>query len=152
MLVAAADQVTLSKDEQKGLQALVSSHKTGQQIALRARIVLLAGEQIGVLETARRLGIRGKTVRRWRKRWCSRREQDVMARLLDNPRSGKPCKFTPEQVCKIIALACESPDGDVEDGIPVTHWSRATLAREAVRRKIVPEISETSAGRFLKRC
>jgi transposase len=150
MLVAAADQITLSKDEQKGLEALISSHKTGQQIALRARIVIIAGEKIGVLETARRLGVRGKTVRRWRKRWCSSTGSDVVGRLSDKPRSGKPCKFTPEQVCKIIALACESPDAD--SGLPVTHWSRRTLAQEAVRRKIVPEISETSAGRFLKRC
>ncbi|MBV9603236.1 MAG: helix-turn-helix domain-containing protein [Chloroflexi bacterium] len=30
-------------------------------------------------------------------------------RLADAPKPGAPPKFTPEQICQIIALACEKP-------------------------------------------
>jgi putative transposase len=49
---------------------------------------------------------------------------------------------------QIIALACESPS---EAGRPVSHWTPAELADEAVKRGIVEEISPRSVGRFLKR-
>lgn len=150
MPLLAANPVSLSNSERQGLEKLVGSHQTGQQLSLRARIILHADEKVEVKKSARRLDIRGKTVRRWRKRWCEGHGKDIQDRLSDRQRSGKPCKFTPEQVCKIIALACETPEKG--DGLPITHWSRRELAEEAVRRKIVTEISQTSAGRFLKRC
>jgi hypothetical protein len=68
--------------------------------------------------------------------------------LVDEPRSGKPATFTPEQICSIVALACEDPR---ESGRPVTHWSTTKLADEAMKRGIVEEISARSVGRFLGR-
>jgi len=47
-----------------------------------------------------------------------------------------------------VALACEPPEAT---GVPITHWSQSELARQAVARGIVPEISHNSVGRFLKR-
>ena len=67
--------------------------------------------------------------------------------LVDQPRSGKPATFSPEQICQIVALACEDPR---ESGRPVTHWSTPELADEAVKRGIVESISPRSVGRFLK--
>ena len=34
----------------------------------------------------------------------------VAARLNDAPRSGAPARFTPEVICKIVALSCEDPE------------------------------------------
>jgi Homeodomain-like domain len=68
--------------------------------------------------------------------------------LCDRPRSGAPPTFTAEQVCQIVAMACEAPSQ--ESGRPVTHWSTTELAEEAVKRGIVKEISARSVGRFLK--
>ncbi|MFQ5795614.1 MAG: helix-turn-helix domain-containing protein, partial [Candidatus Bipolaricaulia bacterium] len=56
-------------------------------------------------------------------------------------------QFTPEQICQIIALACESPG---ECGRAVTHWTPTELADEAVKRGVVASISPRSVGRFLK--
>ena len=67
--------------------------------------------------------------------------------LADAPRPGAPGKFAAEQIVLIIALACEIP---VESARPVTHWTRAELADEAVRRGIVESISPRQVGRFKK--
>ena len=47
----------------------------------------------------------------------------------------------------VVALACERPE---EGGVPLSQWSAADLAREAVRRGIVTSISPRSVGRFLR--
>jgi len=114
-----------------------------------ARIILLAADGVSVSETARRLCIWRKTASMWRKRW---READAAAstaeRLSDAPRCGAPGKFTPEQVCAIIALACEEPK---DSDLPISQWSQSEVARQAVKRGIVASISHGSVGRFFKR-
>jgi transposase-like protein len=50
-------------------EALVRAHSTSQQLALRARMILHAADNIGVRESARELDVWPKTVRYWRKRW-----------------------------------------------------------------------------------
>jgi transposase len=73
----------------------------------------------------------------------------VIELLQDNERSGAPAKFTPEQLCQIVALACEiTPE---ECHRPVSHWTARELADEAIARRIVPTISPRHVGRFLKR-
>ena len=136
--------------EQHGeLTGLIRAHSTPQKLAERARIVLLAAEGVSVSETARRLGIWRKTASTWRQRW---READaaqgVAERLSDASRPGAPGKFTPEQVCAIIALACEAPE---DSGLPISQWSQSEVARQAVKRGIVSSISHGSVGRFFKR-
>ena len=73
----------------------------------------------------------------------------VQEALADEPRPGTPPTFTPEQVVRIVALACEDPRE--ESGRPITHWSTAELADEAIERGIVQSISARSVGRFLGR-
>jgi hypothetical protein len=67
--------------------------------------------------------------------------------LSDSPRSGCPATFAPDQIARIIAVACEPP-GDSDR--PVTHWTPTELAEEVVARGIVPAISVRHVGRFLK--
>jgi putative transposase len=89
------------------------------------------------------------TVRRWRGRWNDTSAiADLAVRLADAPRPGVTSKFTAEQICAIVALACEPPEAV---GITITHWSPSELARQAVARGIVSGISHSSVGRFLKR-
>ena len=74
--------------------------------------------------------------------------EDVMDEILaDAPRPGTPTIFTPEQVAKIIAVACEKPS---ESERPVSHWTPRELAAEAILRGIVKTISARHVGRFLK--
>ncbi len=140
--------ITLGESQRRVLEGLEGAHGTPQQLALRARIVLWADEGVSVHETARRLGVWPKTVRRWRQRWSSASDGDLAARLSDAPRRGTPAKFTPEQVCAIIAVACEKP---AASGRAVSHWSQREVADEAMKRGLVDKISQRSVGRFFKR-
>jgi putative transposase len=150
MMPRFATPIELNRQEQAGLERLVRCSSTPQSLALRARIILLAGEGAGVVEIAERLGVWRKGVSHWRSRWLesSGSPGTVGERLSDAPRSGTPAKITPEQVCSIVALACEAP-GD--SGLPISHWTQQALAYEAMRRGILEEISQRSVGRFLKR-
>jgi len=56
--------------------------------------------------------------------------------------------FTPEQICQIMALACEDPE---RLDVPISQWSQSELARQAVNRGIIKSISHGSVGRFLKK-
>jgi len=114
---------------------------------MRARIVLMAGAGVGVRETARQLDVGRATVQRWRERWRTSGGQPFAERLRDAPRPGTPPTFQTEQICEIIALACEPPS---ESGRPFTHWTHAALATAARESGIVERISAHSIGRFLR--
>ncbi len=143
-----AAPIVLSCEERAGLGRLIRASSTPQQVALRARMIILADEGLTIVETAARLGVWRKTVSQWRRRWLSGRGGSVPARLSDAPRIGAPARITPEQVCAIVALACEAPS---ESGLPVTHWSQQELADAAMQRGIVDRVSQRSVGRFLKK-
>ena len=52
----------------------------------------------------------------------------------------------PAQVAEVKALACELPS---ENGVPLSRYSSGEIAREAVKRGIVAEISGTTVWRWL---
>jgi putative transposase len=145
----AADLVIVLPAQAEALEALVRAHSTSQQLALRARMILHAADNIGVRESALELDVWPKTVRYWRKRWREAPDgQSVPERLCDAPRSGAPATYTPEQICAVIAMTCERPS---ESERPISHWSQREIADEAIRRGLVPSISQRSVGRFLKK-
>lgn len=149
MPLLAADPVTVSPEQREVLEQLVRTHSTPQQLALRARVIVHAVDGVGVRESARELGVWPKTVRYWRKRWRRANDkQSVCDRLADAPRSGAPATFTPEQICAVVAMACERPS---ESERPISQWSQREIADEAIRRGLVPDISQRSVGRFLKK-
>jgi transposase len=139
--------LSLTDRERSQLEALVRQHTTPQHLATRARIILEADAGARVRETAASLRVSRSLVQRWRRRWRERADQPLAARLSDDPRSGTPATFTPEQICAIIALACEVP---VRAGVELARWSYPDLAEEAAARGIVESISSHSVGRFLR--
>ena len=148
MPVLSAAPIALTSEEDQELRRLSRAHKTPRQLAERADMILLSAAGTGVREAARALEVWPKTVRHWRARWLSAPAgTSIAARLADAPRPGAPATFTPEQICAIIALACEVPDAS---DLPLGDWSQSELARQAVRRGIVDSISHGSVGRFSK--
>ena len=146
-------EIVLSEQERAELERLVRGYTTGQQLAVRARIVLAAGDGLNNSEIARWLDLDDETPGHWRGRWLAFRDVpletvSVAERLADAPRCGAPARFTAEQVCQIIALACERP---ADSNRPISQWSHRELADEIVRRGIVEWISPRHAGRLLKR-
>ena len=144
-----ADPVMVLAEQRDALWQLIRARSTAQQLALRARLILQAADGVGVRESARELGVWPKTVRYWRKRWRQADAgQSVSDRLADAPRSGTPAKFTPEQICALVAMACEKPS---ESERPISQWSQREIADEAMRRGLFSRISQRSVGRFLKK-
>ena len=146
-------QVALSDEARRELEALVRGHRTAQQAALRARIILTAADGENNSQIARRLGIEADTARLWHTRWLALAPLPLAAlrvaeRLEDAPRPGGPCRISAEQVCRIVALACELP---AASGRPISQWTGREIADEAVARGIVAAISPRHAARLLKR-
>jgi putative transposase len=144
-----AAPISLTPAQAEDLHRLARAHKTPRKLAERAAMILRSAAGAGVREIARQLELWPKTVRHWRACWlASAADTPVTARLSDAARPGAPATFTPEQVCAIMALACEPPE---QSTLPLSHWSQSELAREAVRRGIVDSISHGSIGRFFNR-
>ena len=144
-----ADPVGVLPEQREALEQLVRTHSTPQQLAIRARIIVQAADGVGVRESARALGVWPKTVRYWRQRWRQAANGQCAAeRLADGARSGAPPTFTPEQICAVVAMTCEKPS---ESERAISHWSQREIADEAMRRGLIPSISQRSVGRFLKK-
>jgi putative transposase len=153
MPIPKAQEVKLSDAERQGLEKLTRQHQIGQQMALRARIVLAAAQGLKNKEIVEKYQVTADTVRLWRNRWVklqdiSLDDLSLEARLQDAPRPGAPAKITADQRCQIEALACEKPENSER---PITHWSAREIADEVIKREIVSEISPRHAARLLKR-
>lgn len=148
-----APTITLTEEAEQELTRLIRRHSTPQQVALRARIVVAAAADKSNSQIAREEAVDVSTIRRWRNRWLNLEPiplKDLSAeeRLEDLPRSGAPARITPDQVCKVIALACEPPkDADR----PISHWTAREIADEIQQRGIIDEISPRHAARLFKR-
>ena len=148
-----AQVVKLSEKERQELERLVSKHQTGQQMALRARIVLAANSGQTNTAIAQKYEVKHDTVKLWRNRWVklqdiSLDDLSVEQRLSDAPRPGAPARITADQRCRIEALACEKPEASER---PITHWTAREIADELKKRQIVENISPRHAARLLKR-
>jgi len=148
-----AQEVNLTDTERQGLEKLIKRHQVGQQIALRARIVVAAADQQTNQAIAQRYQVTLDTARLWRNRWVSLQgitldDLSVEERLQDAPRPGAPAQITADQRCQIEALACERPE---ISGRPISHWTAREIADELKKRKIVKNISPRHAARLLKR-
>jgi len=153
MPIPKAQVVNLSEAERQGLEKLIKRHQVGQQLALRARIILAAADGQKNKEIVQKYQVTADMVRLWRNRWVklhdiSLKDLSIEDRLADAPRPGAPAKITADQRCRIEALACETPE---ESDRPITHWTAREIADELVKRKIVEAISPRHAARLLKR-
>ncbi len=145
----APKELKLNDGDRLELQQLVSRHNTPQQVVLRAKIILLASSGKNNGEIARRLDISLDMARLWRKRWLenSNKELSIFQKLEDLERTGKPVKFTMEQVIELFALACSPPE---DYGRPISHWTPRELADEIMKQGIIKSISVRHVGRLLE--
>ncbi len=145
------DPLSLSKVERTELERFVHRHSTPQQLALRGRIILAADVGKNNSQIARELGVSVETVRTWRKRWLALQavalaDLSVQERLSDVPRPGRKSQISAEQICQVIALACEQPKER-----PISQWTAREIADEVMRRGIIQQISPRHAARLLKK-
>jgi putative transposase len=140
--------LNLNDDEREQLQKLINRHNTPQQIAIRAKIIIMASEGQNHRQIARNLDINRQMARLWRNRWLETEGQElsVFQKLQDQERVGTPVKFSMEQVIELFALACSPPE---DYGRPISHWTARELADEVIKRGIIESISIRHVGRLL---
>ena len=156
--------VTLTVRQRRVVEGILRRETSTQQQVRRARVVLAAAGGANNEQVARTVGVTDDTARTWRGRWRAAQEALLAAEaeggagderaletvvrgvLADEPRPGTPATFTPEQLCQLMAVACEPP-GD--SGRPISHWTPRELADEVSKRGIVERISVRTVGRFL---
>ncbi len=137
-----AQVIELSVEERTELVRRARRARTEVRDAVRARIVLAAARGTPNQQIADREGVHVDTVRKWRSRFAERR----LDGLDDLPRPGRPRVFGPAIVAEVKALACQLP---AETGAPLSRWSHAELAAEAVTRRIVDSVSVSTVRRWL---
>jgi transposase len=149
--------ITLTPGQGTLIQTLFSCREITHSLAQRVRMVLKISEGHTNKSASKELGVSEETVGTWRKRRVEssadldkleqkpkQLREKIINVLADKPGSGCPDTFTPEQVCLILAVACEKPPE------AISHWSRNDLVHEVTRRGIVEKISPGSIGRFLE--
>src|SRR6266511_2696227 len=135
-------RIELSEGEQRELRRRARQQTRAYREVLRAKIVLLAAEGLENAEIARRLDTTREAVSRWRKRFHEERLQG----LEDRPREAGPAASPPEAVAEVKAIACQLPS---ERGVMLSRFSSAEIAREAVARGIVEQVSGATVWRWL---
>ena len=155
-------KVTITERQHDLLETIHKAPTASSQLRQRAAIILWAFQKRDNAEIAAAVGLSRRQVSTWRRRWADAWERLIRIEctqthaalrraveqvLRDEPRAGSSGKFTPEQVVAILALACEPPE---KSGRPITHWTAKELADEAIKRGIVPSISVTQVGRYLR--
>jgi transposase len=141
--VASRFVIVLSPAERTVLTVRAHAARVAHRDVVRARIVLAADDGQPNGEIADDLGLHVDTVRKWRRRFAA----DGLDGLADLARSGRPRTFTPVQAAEVKALACELP---AESGVPLSRWSTADLAAQAVERGIVDAVSASTVRRWLE--
>ena len=164
MAVPRAQGIQVTARQRRVLEQVVRASTSPQALVTRARVVLAAAEGKSNRQIALHLGVTRNLVQAWRGRWAAASDALLAAALeggagderalqavvrgvlADAPRSGAPPTFTPEQLCRIMALACTPPS---DAGRPISHWTARELADEAAAQGIVPQISARTVGRLL---
>ena len=158
-----AAKVQVTERQMELLEEIVASRTAAVRLVQRAQIVLLAFRKHNNEEVGELVGLNPQQVSVWRKRWKADWERliavecnesravlksEIESLLADQPRKGRTRTFSTEQQAAIVALACEDPDGESER--PISQFTLREIAEEAVKRKIVPSISRSCVGSFLK--
>jgi transposase len=136
--------LSISSEDRTQLVAWSKRPKTAQALAMRSRIVLLAGDGLSNSAIARQLHTMQHTVGKWRRRYL----KSGLDGLLDEPRPGTSRKLGDAEVERVLTLTLESTPEDA------THWStrsmakRVGLSRNSIQRiwqafSLAPHRSET---------
>jgi len=153
--------IVLTDRERTVLESLAHSRTIERRCGERATIILQLAAGGPKQAIAQEVHLTRKIVYLWYDRWQAAQgrldhaqdlsdkefRQRIIDILTDLPRPGAPATFTAEQVCQMMALACQKPE---DLGLSFSTWTPSELARTAVKQGIVAAISPASVDRFLK--
>lgn len=115
-----AKALHVDESQRKRLEFLARCGRTPQKIALRARIILAAGEGQPNHAIAQQLGVSRPTVLLWRKRFVRHGVPGIMR---EASRPGRRKAVSPEVVKRVVEATLKTTPPDA------THWSVRTMAK-----------------------
>jgi transposase len=124
-------EIVLSAEERTRLEQWVRGRTAQQQLALRAKIILLLAKGHLNKDVAEELRIQPRTVGKWRSRFLAFR----YAGLFDNPRPGKPRTMDDRRVEAVIRKTLDSKPKQA------TQWSTRSMAEAC-------KVSQSSVSRI----
>jgi len=128
-----AAPITLDDETRAVLEARVAAHTSPQRDVKRARIILLAADDVSSLQISREIGMHESHVAQWRKRFLA----DGIDGLDDKQRSGAPEIITNHERLEIVSIATlarDEPDGRET-------WTYDEICKEANKRGIKISLS-----------
>jgi transposase len=142
-------RVTLTTQEREDLEALTHNGKTGANLFIHARALLLCDAGIDgpswiVSDVAAALGVTSRTIEHLKQRLV---EEGLEVALQRKPRTRPPrdVVFDGEFEARLIALACsDAPEGR-------QRWTVRLLAEKAVELNFAPAVSHMTVQRVLKK-
>jgi transposase len=134
--------VVLSDADQAVLEQRARTYTAPFAEVVRAKIVLLAARGVANAAIAVRLDLDVDVVSRWRKRFVT----EGLAGLGDRKRCGRPRSFPAQVVAEVKAMACEPPQ---VRAVPLSRWSSADLAAQAVAEGLAVTVSASTVRRWL---
>ncbi len=134
--------IVLSAADRAVLEQRARCYTPPHAAVVRAKIVLLAADGWANVDIAEEVRVHVDVVSRRRKRFCG----EGLVGLEDRPRSGRPRSFPAEVVTEVKAMACEPP---AARDLPLSRWSSADLAAQAVTEGLVDSVSPSTVRRWL---
>jgi len=125
-------ELVVSEDQQKQIEQWLTALGTPQQVALRGRIVLAAGQGKSEAAIAAEMKVNRKTVRLWRERFVA---QGLSGLWEIAPGRGRKATYDPERIKAVIDATLQSkPKG-------MTHWScRLMAANQRISKSTVSNL------------
>jgi transposase-like protein len=114
------ERIDVSADDRDRLRRLARDRNTPQKVVWRARIVLLAGDEMGAVEVAREVGVSVLTVRRWRRRY---RDSGVEGLLKDASRPPRRQPLSAAAINTVVDLTLYAKPP------AATQWSVRSMAK-----------------------
>ncbi len=134
--------VRLTKQERTKLEGMLSHGSGMVRVFKRARLLLLMDQGSSAAEAARSVGVNDSTARRIGNRYNSEGLEEA---LYEKPRPGAERALSKKQETTIVAMVCTKPP----EGC--ARWTISLITKEAIRRKIVKTVGDTTIRLLLKR-
>ena len=131
----------LSDEETKALRQLYRETNNAD-VRSRCDMILLSNEGLSPPQIAKRVRFSRYTV----VRFIHRYEAEGMQGLYTKPRSGRPCRVTPEYETELLAAVEKEPRSL---GLPFSNWTTANMAEHMAEQTGIV-ISPRQVERYLK--
>ena len=115
MVARRAAELVLTEGQRAELERIVRAARSEQRLVKRARVALLAGEDLSNEQIAPLVGLSAHKVGKWRRRFAA-------AGLADRPRPGGPRRYGHDERLRVFQTACSPPPAGE------TQWTVRSLA------------------------